>query len=160
MVIKIFEIVRIAGVGLAFFLGYQIGYTGDEYDPIAQLHLMIPITIFFIAGLSGIEGLLFGDETAKAKGFETGSNYQRQSAIALLSYTVISILIWVLEWGLKAELAVLFCFMFFFFFSAVNHSVQAIVQRNFRFSNVNRPFLVILLIAGFYYPVMAAMKLM
>ncbi|MBS4057222.1 MAG: hypothetical protein KKD74_14410 [Bacteroidetes bacterium] len=160
MIIKLFEIVRIAGVTLAFFLGYQTGYAGTEYDPVAQLHLMIPMTIFFIAGLSGIEGLFFGDEAARSKGFESGSNYQRQSAIALLSYTVISILIWALNWGLKAELTVFFCFMFFFFFSAVNHSVQAIANRNFKFTNVNRPFLVILLIAGFYSPVVAVLKLL
>ncbi len=160
MFIKILEYVRIAGVGLAFYLGYNAGYAGETYDPSAQLHLMIPLTIFFISGLSGLEGLFFGEDAARAKGYEVGSNYQLQSAIALLSYAFIAIGVWALNWGIKAELTIFFTFLFFFFFSAVNHSIQAIRHRNFKFANVNRPFLVLMLMAGFYLPISEALKLL
>ncbi|MHB1355106.1 MAG: DUF6790 family protein [Anaerolineae bacterium] len=157
MFIKILEFARIGGVCLSFFIGYMIGFKGTTYDAVAQLHVMIPLVIVAIAGTSGIEGIFFGDQAAKAKGYEVGSNYQLQSAIALLSYACISLLILVLDWGIKAELAVLFTFMFFFFFSAANHLRNAVIHKNYRFANLNRPFLVLALIAGLIYPVVVAL---
>ncbi len=157
MLIKIFDIARIVLVGFSFFWGYKIGYA-HGYDPIAQLHFMIPVIIVSIAGISGLEGLLFADQSAEAKGFETGSNYQRQSAIALLSYAAIAILVYFMDWGIKAELSIFFAFIFFFIFSAVNHAVDAIKRKNYRWQNLNRPFISLLLIAGMIYPVIMALK--
>jgi hypothetical protein len=157
MLIKIFDIARIVLVSFSFFWGYKIGYT-HGYDPIAQLHFMIPAIIVSIAGISGLEGLLFADQSAEAKGFETGSNYQRQSAIALLSYAAIAILVYFMDWGIKAELSIFFAFIFFFIFSAVNHAADAIKRKNYRWQNLNRPFISLLLIAGMIYPVIMALK--
>ncbi len=65
--LRFLDILRIVIVCLAFFTGYSIGFT-HEYDPIAQLHFMIPVIITAIAGLSGLEGLFFGEEAAVLKG--------------------------------------------------------------------------------------------
>lgn len=155
--LKILDIVRILIVCAAFFIGYCIGFE-KEYDPVAQLHFMIPLIVTAVAGLSGIEGLFFGREAATLKGYETGSNYQRQSAIAMLSYAVISLVVWFCDWGIRAELTILFAFIFFFFFSGVNHAVDAIKNKNYRWQNINRPFIVALLILGLIYPVVIALK--
>ena len=119
---------------------------------------MIPLIIVTISGLSGIDRLFFARESAEAKGFEVGSNYQRQSAIALLSYAVIAVLIWFIKWGIKAELTIFMAFIFFFFFSALNHAVDAIKRKNYKWQNINRPFLLLLLIAGMIYPFVMALK--
>ncbi|MBI4404191.1 MAG: hypothetical protein HY537_08520 [Deltaproteobacteria bacterium] len=157
MILSILGCLRFVGVGLAFFFGYKVGFA-EGFNPQAQLHLMIPIVIVSIAGLSGIEGLFFGRQAAEAKGFESGSNYQRQSAIALLSYAVVSLVVYICSWGTVAELTIFFAFMFFFFFSAINHAVDAVVRKNYQWSNINRPFLTLLLIAGMLYPVIEALK--
>lgn len=157
MFLKILDWLRIIGVTIAFFFGYQIGYK-NGYNPVAQLHFMIPVIIVVIAGFSGIEGLFFGKQSAKLKGFETGSNYQKQSAIALLSYAAIAILVCCLNWGIKAELTILFTFLFFFIFSATNHAMQAIKNRNYKWQNINRPFITLLLIGGLIYPVLKALE--
>lgn len=157
MFLKILDWLRIIGVTIAFFFGYQIGYR-NGYNPIAQLHFMIPVIIVVIAGFSGIEGLFFGKQSAELKGFETGSNYQKQSAIALLSYAAIAILVCCLNWGIKAELTILFTFLFFFIFSATNHAIQAIKNKNYNWQNINRPFITLLLIAGLIYPVTKALE--
>ena len=157
MVIKILDILRIGIACLAFFFGYKIGFT-HGYDPIPQLHFMIPLIIAAISGISGIEGLFFGKESAEMKGFETGSNYQRQSAIALLSYTCIAIFVYFINWGIKAELTILFAFLFFLVFSGLNHAVDAVRHNNFKWQNINRPFITLILIAGLIYPVIMAMK--
>ncbi|MBT3588003.1 MAG: hypothetical protein HN507_05080 [Flavobacteriaceae bacterium] len=155
--LNLLEILRIVGTAIAFYWGYKIGFAGT-YDPIAQLHFMIPTIIVAISGTSGLEGLFLGNESAKMKGFEVGSNYQRQSAIALLSYAVIAVIVYFCNWGIRAELTILFTFIFFFFFSAINHGVDAVKNKNYKLQNLNRPFLTLTLIIGLYYPVIMALK--
>ena len=155
--LKILDILRIVIVMAVFFFGYQIGFAG-EYDPFAQLHFMIPLVIVTISGISGLEGLFFGKQTAEIKGFEVGSNYQRQSDIALLSYAAVAIFVYFADWGIKAELTIFFTFIFFFFFSGLNHGIDAIKRKNYKWQNINRPFIVLLLIAGIIYPVIMALK--
>jgi hypothetical protein len=157
MFLKSLDFIRFFGVAAAFFFGYQIGFK-NGYDPIAQLHFMIPVIITAIAGISGLEGIFFGKESAELKGYEVGSNYQRQSAIALLSYTVVAVFIYLNNWGIKAELTILFAFMFFLFFSGVNHGVDAIRRKNYAWQNINRPFITLLLLAGLLYPVIKSLQ--
>ena len=157
MFLQLLDIIRIISVTVAFYYGYQIGFA-DVYNPVAQLHFMIPVTIVAIAGLSGLEGLLFAKESAKLKGFETGSNYQKQSAIALLSYAATAIMVYIYDFGVKAELTVLFSFIFFFLFSGLNHGLDAIKRKNYKWQNINRPVITLLLIVGFLYPVSQAIK--
>ena len=157
MIVQILDILRIVLVCIAFFVGYSIG-NGETYDPAAQLHFMIPVVISAIAGISGIEGLFFGKQAAEAKGYEQGSNYQRQSAIGLLSYAAIALLVYFLNWGVRAELTIFFTFCFFIVFSAINHAADAFRNKNFKWQNINRPVLTLLMIAGMIYPVVMALK--
>lgn len=157
MLLNILDAMRILIVCVAFYVGYSIGFQ-DTYDPIAQLHFMIPVVIFAIAGISGIEGLIFGKKAAETKGFGVDSNYQRQSAIALISFAVVALLVYFLNWGIKAELTIFFVFIFFFFFSGLNHAVDAVKRKNYRWQNINRPFITLALIAGMLYPVIMAFK--
>ena len=159
MLLNLLDGLRIALVCAAFFFGYQVGYA-HGYNPIAQLHLMVPLIIVAIAGLSGLEGIFFGKESAKNKGFEVGSNYQKQSAIALLSYAVVAVIVYFSQWGIKAELTILFTFMFFFFFSAINHGIDAVKHKNYKWQNINRPFLTLILIAGMIHPVVSALNIL
>jgi len=148
---------RITGVSVAFFFGYQIGFK-EGYDPVAQLHFMIPVIIVTIAGVSGLEGLFWGKRSALLKGFESDGNYQRQSAFALLSYAAIALIVYFIGWGIKAELTILFTFIFFFFFSSINHGLEAVRNKNYKWQNINRPFITLLLIAGLVYPVVKALQ--
>jgi len=155
-----FDIIRIAAVALAFFFGYRIGFQNGAYDPEAQLHFMIPIIIIAISGLTGIEGLFLGKAAAEIKGFEADGNYQRQSAISQLSYAAVALLVLVLKWGIRAELTIFFAFLFFLVFSAVNHAADAVVRKNYKWQNINRPIFVILLAAGMVYPIFEMLKKM
>ncbi len=159
MIIKLLDIVRIVIVCITFYLGYSIGFA-NGYDPLAQLHFMIPVIISTIAGISGLEGLLFAKKSAEIKGFEVGSNYQRQSAIALLSYAVVAVMVYLFNWGIKAELTIFFAFIFFFIFSGLNHAIEAVKKKNYKWQNVNRPFITFILIAGMIYPVILAIKML
>ncbi len=157
MFLKLLDWLRIGLVGITFYVGYNIGFA-NGYNAEAQLHFMVPVLIGIIAGISGMEGLLWGAKSAQLKGYEQGSNYQKQSAIALLSYAVIALLIYFLNWGIKAELSIFFAFIFFFIFSGLNHLLQAIRHKNYKWQNINRPFITLLLIAGMLYPIVHALK--
>lgn len=158
MLIQILDVLRILLVGIAFYFGYSIGFD-SSYNPVAQLHFMIPIVIVAIAGISGLESLIWGKKAAIAKGYEVGSNYQKQSGFALLSYAFGALFAYFANWGIKSELTILFVFLFFFTLSAANHSIEAIRHKNFRWQNINRPFILLLLIAGFIYPVYMFFKM-
>ncbi len=152
MLIKIIEITRITATSFGIFWSYYTGMNGDNTAE-SVLHLISPWVVAGIAGTSGIEGLLFGKQAAREKGFEVGSNYQKQSAIALLSYAVMSLVVFFANWGTMAEVSVVLCFMFFMFFSGFNHAREAIINKNYKWANLNRPFLTALLIAALWYPV-------
>lgn len=152
MLIQLLDIIRILLVGIAFYFGYSIGFEGT-YNPIAQLHFMIPIVIIAIAGISGLESLIWGKKAAEAKGYEVGGNYQKQSGFSLLSYAFGAIFVYFANWGIKAELTILFVFFFFFILSASNHAIEAIRNKNYKWQNINRPFILLLLLAGFVYPI-------
>lgn len=158
MALNMLDALRMVLVGVAFFFGYQIGFADAGYDPAAQLHFMVPVIIIAVAGISGLEGLFFGKQAAAAKGFEVGSNYQRQSSIALLSYAVVAVLVYFRAWGIHAELTILFAFLFFFLFSGLNHAIDAVRNKNYKWQNINRPFITLLMIAGLFYPVFMALK--
>ena len=152
MLIKLIEFIRIASCCFGIFWAYSVGMDGS--DPAGGvLHIITPWVVAGIAGTSGIEGLFFGKQTEREKGFEQGSNYQKQSAFALLSYAIVSLAVYFSDWGAHAELTILLAFMFFMVFSAFNHGREAIVNNNYTWANLNRPFLTLLMIASLWYPV-------
>ncbi len=157
-IITILDNIRIAAVAVSFFFGYQIGFQSGSYNPELQLHFMIPVIVIAISGSTGIEGLFFAKAASEAKGFETGSNYQRQSAISQMSYAAVAFLVWLLSWGIKAELTIFFAFIFFLICSAVNHAFDAFTRKNYKWQNINRPIFTMLLVAGMIYPVIEMLK--
>lgn len=60
--------------------------------------------------------------------------------------------------ALYAELTSLFAFCFFFVFSELNHALDVIGNKNFRWQNIYRPFITLTMIAGLLYPVIMALK--
>ncbi len=152
MIIKIIEIIRIAGASFGIYWAYYIDMsTGTPAESV--LHILTPWIIVSIAGTSAIEGLFFGKQAASEKGFVDDGNYAYQSRIALLSYAVLSLVVYFANWGTNAELTIMLTFLFFMFFSAINHGYQAIAHHNYHWANLNRPFLTALLIAAVWYPV-------
>jgi VIT1/CCC1 family predicted Fe2+/Mn2+ transporter len=148
MIIKVLEILRIIGTGLGIFMAYYYGKNPQEI-----LSIMTPWLLVSIAGLSAMEGLIWGKKAAQATGYETGSNYQKQSAFAFLSMAIMSLVVYFFSWGAMANIALVLTFVLFLFMSAINHGYHAIVNKNLTWKNAIRPLLTALLIAVFWYPV-------
>ena len=93
MIIKIIEIIRITGASFGIYWSYYVGMeTATPAESV--LHLLTPWIIVSIAGTSAIEGLFFGKQSAAEKGFVNDGNYAYQSRIGLLSYAVISLVVY------------------------------------------------------------------
>ncbi|MCW8798638.1 MAG: hypothetical protein OQK66_06685 [Prosthecochloris sp.] len=148
--IKLLEALRIAGCSAGIFLAYLYGQTPEEV-----LRIMTPWFIGSIAGLSGIEGLVFGERAAREKGFEVHSNYQRQNAFWFLSIALIALLIYVAAWNVYANIAIVLLFSLFLVMSAANHVWSTIACGNRTWQNMIRPLLTLLLVIAFWYPVTA-----
>lgn len=146
--IKLLEILRMLGSGVGIFLAY---YYGDTPEKI--LNIMNPWVIGSIAGLSGIEGLFFAKQAAKEKGFEQGSNYQRQSAMAFLSIGLVALLVYFSGWGLYANLSIAITFLLLITLSAINHTVSIFAEHNLKWQNVIRPIFTIALLAAYWCPI-------
>lgn len=153
MIIKILEFTRIAGTMAGIFLAYYYGDTPKEV-----LHIMTPIIVFSIAGLSGLEGLFFSSAASKAAGFEKGSNYQRQSAMTFLAVGLMSLVVYFSSWGKMADVTIVLTFIMIFTFSAINHAWQIIAAKNYSWKNLDRPFLMALLISAFWWPVLGVLN--
>lgn len=143
--IKVLEILRWEMV----IAGYVIAYVFHNETPQGILHVMSPWIIGGIAGLSGIEGLFFADKAAKEKGFETGSNYQRQNAFWFITVTAVALLVYFANWGVKADLTITLVFLVFLTLSAGNHLYQAVANHNTKWNNLIRP-IGMLLLLGLY----------
>ena len=148
--IKILEALRIAGCSAGIFLAYLYGQTPEEI-----LRIMTPWFVGSIAGFSGIEGLFFGRNAAREKGFEANSNYQRQNAFWFLSIALIALLIYVAAWNAYANIAIVLLFSLFLVMSAANHVWSTIACGNRTWQNMIRPLLTLLLVIAFWYPVTA-----
>ena len=153
MIIKILEFMRLGGVIAGYFVSYFMFETPEEI-----LKSLTIWTIVSIAGLSGIEGLLFSKMAAKEKGFEQGSNYQIQSACAFLSMAIVAVVTVIFQWGTMAYLTVSFVFVLFVFMSTINHAYQAVAHKNLSWNNIIRPFQTIFLIAIYIYPVVKVLS--
>ncbi len=146
--IKVFEILRWAMV----VAGYIIAYVFHNETPADILHYLNPWVIGGIAGFSAIEGLFWADKAAKEKGYEVGSNYQRQNAFWFLVTTVVMLIVTFNNWGVNADMTITLVFIGFLLLSGGNHLYQAIAKGNKTWNNLIRP-VGMMLLAGLYaYP--------
>jgi hypothetical protein len=150
MIIKLLEIFRIIGACLGVFLAYYFGTSPEEI-----LRIMTPWMIGSIAGFSAIDGLFFARQAAAEKGFEQGSNYQRQSALWFLSVALAALVSFIAGWNAYANIALVFVFCLFLILSAANHAYSLIVDKNTTWQNAIRPVLTVLMTLAFLHPVTA-----
>jgi hypothetical protein len=152
---NILEISRLAGVAIGIFLAI---YWGN--NPVQQFSIVTAFAVIFIAGLTGIESIFFGESASEQSGYTGGRGYQRQSGANNLALAITAILVYLLGWGYFAQLAIMSVLIIFLALSGTNHAYSAIIEGNHSIKNMSRPimtivFLVILLffmLNSIYYP--------
>lgn len=153
----IFEWVRPLGVGFLLSTAYS-SPTVFGTDAVAQFHIVAPLMVMLMSGTVAFELLVMsfvlGEAGALKLGYQPDRAFQIQSGLGLASTAVTALLVFIFNWGLYADLTITTAMLLFFVFSAVNHTVSAIVGRNRSVVNLMRPMLTFALVGGIV-PLMA-----
>jgi len=152
---NILEIIRFASVAIGIFLAILWGN-----NPVQQFSIVTAFAVIFIAGLTGIESIFFGESASEQSGYTGGRAYQRQSGANNLALAITALLVYILGWGYYAQLTIMSVLIIFLALSGTNHAYSAIKESNHSIKNMSRPimtivFLVTLLffmLNSIYYP--------
>ena len=134
------EILRPLGIVAAFWVAFGFGTT-----PAEVFTLLAPALVVLLAGSIAFEGLFFGAAASEKIGYSVDLRYQRQSALANLALAVVAVVVAAAHWGVQAHAAVLLVCLVFLAFSAANHLMSSIRDRNLKPANLARPVLTLVL---------------
>ncbi len=135
------EIMRWIGV----VAGFQFAYFLAE-DPQGRLHILMPWLVGSLAGLTALDSLFLGKAASQISGYAP-SAYQRQSGLNNLALALTALMVWILDWGTRAEASMLSVLLIFLFLSACNHAWSAWKEQNRNLRNLLRPVMTVLLVA-------------
>jgi hypothetical protein len=141
--VKLLEIMRNSFAIFGFYLAY-VYYAEAQYN--SALLMLIVFVVIPLTGLTAIESIFFSNMAAKAKGREIGSPYQIQSGLNNLAVAITALIVWLFNWGVYANLTVLFVALIFFALSSINHAVEFFRQGNKKIVHLMRPILSLLLV--------------
>ena len=152
---NILETSRWVSVAIGIFLAILWGN-----NPVQQFSIITAFAVIFIAGLTGIESIFFGESASEQSGYTGGSGYQRQSGANNLALAITAILVYVLGWGYYAQLSIMSVLIIFLAISGTNHAYSAIKESNHSIKNMSRPIMTIVFLAillffmlnSIYYP--------
>jgi len=136
-----FEIARYAGIFFGIYFGYACGD-----GPWEVLHVLVPWVVISVAGLTGIEGIFLSDAAAESMGRQKGSPYQIQSGMNNLAVAITALIVYLFNWGIYADIMILFVLLIFLFLSAINHAREIFMEKNYKIKNILRPVITIALI--------------
>lgn len=135
------EWVRPVGIGAVYFIAELHGV-----DAKSKFHILGPLVVLIMSGSVAFESLFLGVVASEKIGFEPHREYQVQSALNNLALAVTALLVFLLDWGVHADAAVVTAMLLFFSLSAANHLYAAVKHRNFKMVNLLRPALTLLLL--------------
>jgi hypothetical protein len=137
----IIEWLRPVGIVLGFLLAESYGT-----DAISKFHILGPFITAVMCGTVGIESLFLGEAASAKVGYAPNREYQIQSGLANLAMAVTAIIVYALNWGVFADATITTVMLAFFTFSATNHAVSMIRDKNMKKANIMRPIMTILLL--------------
>ncbi|MCB2194171.1 MAG: hypothetical protein KQI62_21530 [Deltaproteobacteria bacterium] len=147
---SLLEYGRWIGAGVGIFWANYLGGSPQE-----QFSIITAWTVLSIAGLTGMESLVFSESASKVSGYGTGGAYQRQSGLNNLALALACIVSYALGWGTMAQAALMSVLLIFLILSAANHFYSAFKEGNRNRRNLLRPLLTAMLV-GVIVPYMMA----
>jgi hypothetical protein len=135
------------------FVAYLLG-SGEATETLHWLNLLLVLPI---TALTGIEGMFFGASSAASMNRAASPEYQRQSAGANLACAVTLILVFLLNWGVKAEATIMIVSLLFFVFSAAVHVWGAVSGGNRNRKNWLRGVLTLAFVGACAWPLVASL---
>jgi hypothetical protein len=137
----IIEWLRPCGIVFGFFLAEFY-----STDAVSKFHILGPFITLIMCGTVGLESLFLGEAASAKIGYAPNRAYQVQSGLSNLAMAVTAVIVYVLSWGKFADAAITTVMLVFFTFSATNHAITIIKNKNMKATNIMRPILTILLL--------------
>ena len=140
---RILECFRMAGVFIGFWLAYS-----DLSNPTQAFHYLAVFVVVSIAGVTAVESLMFSKQGAEASGYSDPGPYQRQSGLNNAAVAIVSVVVFALNWGTRAETTTCLVLLVFLILSSFNHAYSGLRNGNGSWRCFTRPLgTLILLIA-------------
>ena len=128
------EVARFAGV----FGGFWFAFSRWDDPQLAFRGLSVCVVVS-IAGMAGIESLFFHKRAAVASGYADPGPYQRQSGFNNLAVAIVSLVVFLLDWGTRAEAATYLVLLVFLALSSINHAHSRWRDGNPSWRGLTRP---------------------
>ena len=125
------EIARWVCVAIGVQLAYGISGSPVDKFSILCIWVVVPLT-----GLTGIESVFFGKIASTQTGYGEGGAYQRQSGLNNLATAIATLIVYALNLGVYAKVAVMIVALTFFVLSALNHIYSGIYEANLKIKNI------------------------
>lgn len=135
------EWARPVGIGVVYFLAEL-----HDADAKSKFHILGPLVVVIMSGSVAFESLFLGAAASEKIGFEPHREYQVQSALNNLATAITALVVFLLDWGVYADAAVVIAMLLFFSLSAANHLYTAVKDRNLKMVNLLRPALTLALL--------------
>lgn len=135
------EILRFVSLGIGIFFAE---YNNNE--PLKQLNIIAITVVLSLGGLSAIESIFFSKKAAVLSGYGEANAYQRQSGFNNLALSLVTIAVYIFDWGMYAKLTVMMVMLTFLTFSAGNHLFTSLFKGNKSIRNMLRPVITALLL--------------
>ncbi len=113
----VLEVARFVGVFGGFWLAYS-----QWDDPQLSFRVLSVCVVVSVAGIAGIESLFFCKPAAAASGYADPGPYQRQSAFNNLGVAIVGLVVFLLDWGTRAEATTFLVLLVFLALSSINHA--------------------------------------
>lgn len=136
------ELLRIIGTFLAILLGYLL-LSPTSYQH--SLNIFMLLFVLSLNGITGLESLFFGAQGSKSIGRRIDRPYQLQSAVNCLATSIMSVVVFLLNWGPYASLTVVFTTFLFVVLSACVHTWEVFSGNNTTHKNILRPIMTLIL---------------
>jgi len=148
VVCRALEFLRFLGVAVGIFFAFW--FSGN---PEYQFSILTLSVVLSLAGLSGIEGLFFGETSAELSDYSPGSPYQRESALNNLALALATLLVYLVGWGVYAKVTLMSVMLILLILSALNRAYRVVKEGDTAPTNYLQPVVTLLLI-GFVLPFM------
>ena len=138
---NLLEALRYVALGIGIFIAeFHHG------EPLFQLNIMSITIVLSLGGLSAVESIFFAKKAAIISGYGEANPYQRQSGFNNLALSLVTIAVYIFEWGMYAKMTVLLVMLTFLTLSAGNHLYTAIAKGNKSVRNMLRPIITAVLL--------------
>ncbi|KAL3802957.1 hypothetical protein HJC23_011580 [Cyclotella cryptica] len=121
IVIKSIEIIRMTGTAVAIAIGFV-----QQDGSAPNYRLSAALLVFFLSGLTGLESLVFGKQSALAKKWPADTPYQRQTAMNNLAVAISMIIFLSLNASDSALASLMLTTTVFIALSSINHITTVI----------------------------------